>query len=123
MFAWFGDRLLGLGERESGGCELVRGARAGGGRRLAPGASGLVALDWWNGNRTILGDADLSGVIAGLTLATDAGRDLPGATRIGGLRDAADHRELRRARHPLTEVVACGGIAERSALMMQLSPT
>ena len=35
---------------------------------LAPGETGLVALDWWNGNRTILADADLTGVIAGLTL-------------------------------------------------------
>ena len=70
MFAWFGGRLLGLksGEPGSGGSwheEFERAAA-----KLAPGASGLVALDWWNGNRTILGDADLSGVIAGLTLAT-----------------------------------------------------
>jgi len=37
---------------------------------LAPGESGLLALDWWNGNRSVLVDADLSGVVAGLTLAT-----------------------------------------------------
>ena len=42
----------------------------GGGEARARASTGLVALDWWNGNRTILGDADLSGVIAGLTLAT-----------------------------------------------------
>jgi len=39
---------------------------------LRPGQSGLLALDWWNGNRSILVDADLSGVLVGLTLATTA---------------------------------------------------
>ncbi len=38
--------------------------------QLKPGQSGLLALDWWNGNRTILVDADLSGVLLGVTLAT-----------------------------------------------------
>ena len=99
MFAWFGGRLLGLesgGEPGRGGSwheEFERSAA-----KLAPGVSGLVALDWWNGNRTILGDADLSGVIAGLTLRDDAGRDLPGAARVGRLRDASDSREFHRTR-------------------------
>ena len=39
-------------------------------KKLKPGESGIVALDWWNGNRTPLTDASLSGVIAGLTLNT-----------------------------------------------------
>ena len=38
--------------------------------RLKPGESGLLALDWWNGNRSILVDADLTGTILGLTLTT-----------------------------------------------------
>src|SRR5262249_3066017 len=38
----------------------------------AAGAHGLLALGWWNGNRSTLGDADLSGLILGLTLATRA---------------------------------------------------
>ena len=38
--------------------------------RLTPGASGLLALDWWNGNRCTLMDADLSGLLIGMTLAT-----------------------------------------------------
>ncbi len=37
-----------------------------------PGAHGLVALDWLNGNRSVLVDHHLSGVIAGLTLASRA---------------------------------------------------
>ena len=41
-----------------------------------PGQSGLIALDWNNGNRTILVDTRLSGVVLGQTLAYDAGRYL-----------------------------------------------
>lgn len=37
---------------------------------LNAGESGLVALDWWNGNRSVLVDADLSGMIVGMTLRT-----------------------------------------------------
>src|SRR5690606_40259490 len=38
--------------------------------RLQPGESGLLALDWWNGNRSVLVDADLTGLMVGLTLST-----------------------------------------------------
>jgi L-ribulokinase len=59
MFDWF-VRLSGRSHDE-----LTRGAAA-----LRPGESGLLALDWWNGCRTPLVDADVSGVVLGLTLAT-----------------------------------------------------
>jgi L-ribulokinase len=120
MFAWFGDRLLNLGKSETGSgaswyVELERVAAS-----LPPGESGLVALDWWNGNRTILGDADLSGVIAGLTLATtptEIYRALFESVAFGTRRIMENFVEHDIA---INEVVACGGIAERSALMMQL---
>ena len=57
--------------------------------RCRPGETGLVALDWWNGNRSILVDVDLSGLLLGATLATDAGGDLPRADRGDGVRHAA----------------------------------
>ena len=120
MFAWFGGRLLSLksGEPGQGGSwheEFEREAA-----KLAPGASGLVALDWWNGNRTILGDADLSGVIAGLTLATTPAeiyRALLESVAFGTRRIIENFVEHDVA---IDEIVACGGIAERSALMMRL---
>ena len=118
MFAWFGSRLLGLknGESQTSWHEHFEQVAA----KIAPGASGLVALDWWNGNRTILGDADLSGVIAGLTLATtpaEVYRALLESVAFGTRRiieNFVDHDV------PIDEIFACGGIAERSALMMQL---
>ena len=38
--------------------------------QLKPGESGLLALDWWNGNRSVLVDVDLTGLLIGQTLAT-----------------------------------------------------
>ena len=46
--------------------------------KLKPGQSGLLSLDWNNGNRTILVDQRLTGLLLGQTLAYDAGRDLQG---------------------------------------------
>ncbi len=118
MFGWFGGHLFGFAHRHSGESWFTRIEREA--ATVQPGASGLVALDWWNGNRTILGDADLSGVIAGLTLATSATeiyRALLESVAFGTRRIVENFVENGI---PLSEVVACGGIAERSSLMMQL---
>src|SRR5665213_1947410 len=120
MFAWFGDRLLELDAPSSSTGESWHVALDAEAAVLAPGSSGLVVLDWWSGNRSILGDADLSGVIAGLTLATTRSeiyRALLESVAFGTRRIIENFRE-----HGLTldEIVACGGIAERSPLMMQL---
>ena len=84
-----------------------------------PGAHGLLALDWWNGNRSTLGDADLSGLIVGLTLATraeDIYRALIEATAFGTrvILEAFLSRGLE-----ITRVVAGGGLT-KNALMMQI---
>ena len=83
-------------------------------------ADGIVALDWWNGNRSVLGNADLSGVLMGMTLATTRGdvyRSLLEATGFGTRRilDAFAAREV-----PVTELIAVGGLAERSPLLLQV---
>jgi L-ribulokinase len=114
MLAWF-VRLVGLASTGDAYAALERDAAA-----LAPGASGLVALDWWNGNRTVLADANLSGVICGLTLQTTAPeiyRALLESIAFGSRR-IVDNFEQHGM--PLNQLVACGGIAEKSPLMMQL---
>ena len=88
--------------------------------RLRPGESGLVALDWWNGNRSILVDADLSGLVVGATLATrapDIYRALIEATAFGTrmIIDAFEDAGVA-----IDEVVACGGLPERNRLLMQI---
>jgi L-ribulokinase len=87
---------------------------------LRPGETGLVALDWFNGNRSILADADLTGVIFGLTLHSSRGeiyRALLEAIAFGNRRIIDNFTEHGLA---LSEIVAVGGIAERSPLTMQL---
>jgi L-ribulokinase len=112
MLAWF-VRLLGRGEDAYD--ELESGAA-----RLAPGSTGLLAIDWWNGNRSILADADLTGVILGLTLHSTPEqiyRALLESIAFGNRRIMDNFTEHGI---PLTEIVACGGIAEKSPLTMQL---
>ncbi len=112
MLAWFVERLARQGEDY----EALERAVA----ELAPGECGLVALDWWNGNRTILADADLSGALFGLTLQTRREhiyRALMESIAFGSRRIMDNFEEHGLE---LTQIVACGGIAERSPLMMQL---
>ena len=88
--------------------------------RLKPGQSGLIALDWWNGNRSVLMDADLSGVLIGATLATlpeEIYRALVEATAFGTYTVI---RAFEAQGVPIRRLVACGGLAEKSPLVMQI---
>ena len=112
MLAWFVEKLA----QDPGSYEQLENAAA----QLGPGETGLLALDWWNGNRTILADADLTGAIFGLTLHTtreEIYRALLESIAFGSRRIMDNFEEYGLV---LSEVVACGGIAERSPLMMQL---
>ena len=87
---------------------------------LKPGESGLLALDWWNGNRSILVDIDLTGLLLGLTLATrpeEIYRALIESTAYG-TRIIIDDFEANGI--PVKEIVAAGGLPERNKLLMQI---
>jgi L-ribulokinase len=87
---------------------------------LKPGESGLVALDWWNGNRSVLVDVDLTGLIVGLTLATkpeDIYRALIEATAYG-TRVIVEAFAANRV--PVRAIVATGGLPDRNKLLMQI---
>lgn len=89
-------------------------------RRLCPGESGLLALDWWNGNRSILADAELSGLLVGLTVATrpaDIYRALIEATAFG---TRAIVEAFTGGGVEIHELVACGGLAERNRTLLQI---
>ncbi len=88
--------------------------------QLAVGESGLVALDWWNGNRSVLVDVDLTGMILGMTLQTrpeEVYRALIEATAYGTRRiiEAFDEAGV-----PIERLYAAGGIAQKNALLMQI---
>jgi L-ribulokinase len=88
--------------------------------RLRPGESGLVALDWNNGNRTILVDPRLTGLIAGQTLHTTRAeiyRALIEATAYGARAIVERFRDYGVS---IDRVVCCGGIAEKNDVFMQI---
>jgi L-ribulokinase len=87
---------------------------------LTAGESGLLALDWWNGNRSVLVDAGLSGLLVGLSLATrphDVYRALLEATAYG---TRVIVEAFERAGVPVDRIVACGGLPQRNRLLMQI---
>ncbi|MCD6519683.1 MAG: ribulokinase [Anaerolineae bacterium] len=87
---------------------------------LKPGESGLLALDWWNGNRSILVDVDLTGLLLGATLATkpeEIYRALIEATAYGTRIIIETFEESGVA---VNELVAAGGLPERNKLLMQI---
>jgi L-ribulokinase len=85
-----------------------------------PGQAGLLALDWNNGNRTILVDPMLSGVLLGQSLhttRTDIYRALIEGTAFGA---RAIIERIREYGVPIERVVCCGGIAEKNSMLMQI---
>jgi L-ribulokinase len=104
------------GARRSATHEELSAAAA----KLQPGESGLLALDWNNGNRTVLVDQQLTGLLVGQTLYTTPAeiyRALIEATAYGALTIINRYEEYGCK---ISEVVNCGGIAEKSALVMQI---
>jgi L-ribulokinase len=87
---------------------------------LRPGETGLLALDWWNGCRSVLMDSGLSGLLLGATLATrphEIYRTLIEATAFGTRKiiEAFTNRGV-----PIRELHACGGLAQRNPLLLQI---
>lgn len=88
--------------------------------KLRPGEIGLLALDWWNGNRSILVDVDLTGLLIGATLSTkpeEIYRALIEATAFG---TRVIVETFQKNGVPIFELVACGGLPEKNKLLMQI---
>ena len=88
--------------------------------RQKVGEHGLIALDWWNGNRSTLVDVDLSGMMLGMTLATrppDIYRALIESTAFGTrmIIEAFEEQGIE-----VKELVAAGGLPEKNALLLQI---
>jgi L-ribulokinase len=121
-FAWFVENCVPAAyEREAAkqglGIHQLLEEKA---SRLAVGESGLLALDWWNGNRSTLVDVDLSGMLLGATLATkpeEIYRALIEATAYGTriIIEAFEQNDVA-----VNEIVATGGLPDRNRLLMQI---
>ncbi|GIO11380.1 ribulokinase [Cohnella xylanilytica] len=122
IFEWFVEEAVPAyvkeaAEKEGVGVHQWLTERA---SQYKPGQSGLVALDWWNGNRSVLVDTNLTGVVVGYTLLTkpeEMYRALLEATAYGTrtIIDAFHNNGV-----PVHEVYACGGLPQRNRLLMQI---
>lgn len=115
-----GDILRWWTEVVIGGRDALHTEMSAAAARLRPGQSGLLGLDWNNGNRTILVDPRLTGLLLGQTLHTTSAeiyRALIEATAFGA---RAIVERLREYGVPIDRVVCCGGIAEKNDLFMQI---
>ena len=115
IFNWFVQQIQPGGPKAGSHETLSRAASA-----LEPGQSGLLALDWWNGNRTVLVDQRLTGLILGLTLHSTPAeiyRALIEATAFGARTIVDRFEEYGVA---IKRVVNCGGIAMKSPMTMQI---
>ncbi len=113
IYQWFTD-LIATGDTS---IHTVLQSEA---RMILPGQTGLLALDWHNGNRTILMDQRLSGLIVGLNLKSTRAeiyRSLIEATAFGN-RIITEHFE--NAGVPINRVIVGGGIALKSPMIMQI---
>lgn len=87
---------------------------------LQPGESGLIALDWWNGNRSTLYDTGLSGLILGLTLQTRPEEILRAIVEATAFGTKAIIDTFRGEGVPVEHLYACGGIAQKNPVVMQI---
>ena len=122
MYGWFAEGFVPASyerEAESKGQNLhqLLSEKA---AALQPGESGLLALDWWNGNKTPYVNGDLSGVLAGLTLQTkpeEIYRALIEATAFG---TRMIMEEFMKSGAAVDEVIVSGGIPEKNPLVLRI---
>lgn len=115
IFNWFVNYIQPGGVKAGSHEALTKKAS-----KLKPGRSGLLALDWNNGNRTILVDQRLTGLLLGQTLHTTPAeiyRAMIEATAFGAL---AIINRFEEYGVKINEVINCGGIAEKNPLLMQI---
>jgi L-ribulokinase len=115
IFNWFVNYLQPGGKKTGSHEELTRAAAG-----LGAGESGLLTLDWNNGNRTVLVDQRLTGLIVGQTLYTTPAelyRALIEGTAFGALTIIERFEQYGVM---IGQVVNCGGIAEKNPLVMQI---
>ncbi|CAG7619020.1 Ribulokinase [Paenibacillus solanacearum] len=122
IFAWYVEQGVPAYVRDAAAQEgtgihewLERRAAA-----YRPGETGLLALDWWNGNRSVLVDTDLTGLIVGYTLQTkpeEVYRALLEATAFGTRKIIEAFQD---GGVPVEQLYACGGLPQRNRLLMQI---
>lgn len=122
IFAWYVDNAVPAYVEKAAAAEGINvhqwlEAKA---SEYKPGESGVLALDWWNGNRSVLVDTELSGLLIGATLQTkpeEIYRALLEATAFGTRKIVDTFHENGV---PVDELYACGGLPQKNKLLMQI---
>ncbi len=96
--------------------ELLEGKAA----TLRPGESGLLALDWWNGNRSVLVDVDLTGLMLGMTLLTKPEETYRALIEAVAFGTRLIIETFNKHGVPIRELIATGGLPDRNKLLMQI---
>lgn len=122
IFGWFVERYVSpayyeeAAERKIGIHQLLEEKAS----KQEIGQHGLLALDWMNGNRSILVDAELSGMLLGMTLQTkpeDLYRALIEATAFG---QKVIFDTYMQEQVSIEKIIAAGGLPEKNQMMMQI---
>lgn len=121
-FAWFVDNCVSaeyykLADNERMDIHEYLTIKA---QQLHAGENGLVALDWWNGNRSTLVDVDLTGLIVGMTLQTKSEEIYRALLESAAYGTRKIVETFRDNGVPVHEFFAAGGIAQKNSLMMQI---
>ena len=122
IYAWFVDECVpgSVVDKAAAQGMDVHGYLSAEASTLEVGESGLLALDWWNGNRSVLVDADLTGLMVGMTLTTTPAemyRAILESTAFGTYKII---RQLEEGGVPITELYACGGLPAKNPMLMQI---
>ena len=88
--------------------------------RLSPGASGILALDWWNGNRSVLQRAEMSGLMIGMTLTTAPEEMYRAALEATAFGSRIIFENLENGGVPASEIIASGGIPLKNPFLVQM---
>lgn len=88
--------------------------------KYTAGQTGLIALDWMNGNRNVLMDQRLSGLILGQSLSTTPAEIYRSLIEATGFGARAIIERLKKYKVPIEKIICCGGIAEKNPLFMQI---
>jgi len=116
IFNWFASSLAPGDQRTAARLDELAAQAEG----IPPGASGLLGLDWHNGNRSVLVDPLLSGAMIGMTLSTTAAefyRALVESTAFGAQRII---EQFESNGVPIRRIVLSGGISKKSPLLVQI---
>jgi L-ribulokinase len=121
LFAWFAHHAVPPSYHEEAAADgtsmhALLTAKA---DRFGPGSSGLLALDWWNGNRSTLGRSDLCGLLIGLTLNTRAEEIFHALVEGTAFGTRAIVESFTDQGLPVSSIVAGGGLT-RNRMLMQI---